>query len=145
MSAEVPLLYERVARLVETQISTGALRANDRIPSVRAMSRTAKVSVSTVVQAYVHLENVGLIEARPQSGFYVRAPSPQALPQPRPRITGSKRPVSVATEVLDTCREALTRKDVVPLNGAFTSPTLYPTQRLNNLMREVLRDHPMNA
>jgi DNA-binding transcriptional MocR family regulator len=47
--------------------------------------------------------------------------------------------------VLDTCREALARKDVVQLNGAFTSPTLYPTQRLNNLMREVLRDHPLNA
>jgi DNA-binding transcriptional MocR family regulator len=145
MSAQSPLLYERVAQLVETQIATGALRANDRIPSVRSMSRTARVSISTVVQAYVHLENMGLIEARPQSGFYVRAPSAQKLPEPRPRIARSKRPVSIATEVLDTCRDALARKDVVPLNGAFTSPTLYPTQRLNNLVREVLRDHPMNA
>jgi DNA-binding transcriptional MocR family regulator len=109
------------------------------------MSRAAKVSVSTVVQAYVHLENIGLIEARPQSGFYVRPPSALRLPEPRPKITRSRRPVSVATEVLDTCREALARKDVVPLNGAFTSPTLYPTQRLNNLVREVLRDHPTNA
>src|ERR1700754_80803 len=56
-----PLLYERVARLVETQIATGTLRANDRIPSVRTMSRSAKVSVSTVVQAYVHLERIGLV------------------------------------------------------------------------------------
>jgi DNA-binding transcriptional MocR family regulator len=131
--------------MIETQISTGALRANDRIPSVRSMSRVAKVSVSTVVQAYVHLENIGLVQARPQSGFYVRPPNPQKLPEPRPKIARSRRPVSVATEVLDTCREALARKDVVPLNGAFTSPTLYPNQRLNNLMREVLRDHPLNA
>ncbi len=145
MSSQAPLLYERVARMVETQISTGALRAHDRIPSVRSMSRAAKVSVSTVVQAYVHLENIGLIEARPQSGFYVRPPSALKLPEPRPKISRSRRPVTVATEVLDTCREALTRKDVVPLNGAFTSPTLYPNQRLNNLVREVLRDHPMNA
>ena len=36
MSSHAPLLYERVARLVETQISSGTLRANDRIPSVRA-------------------------------------------------------------------------------------------------------------
>ena len=145
MSSEAPLLYERVARMVETQIATGALRANDKIPSVRSMSRAAKVSVSTVVQAYVHLENIGLIEARPQSGFYVRAPSAHRLPEPRPKISRSRRPVSVATEVLDTCREALARKDVVPLNGAFTSPTLYPNKRLNNLVREVLRDYPMNA
>src|SRR5687767_5304874 len=145
MSSQAPLLYERVARLVESQISSGTLRANERIPSVRAMSRTAKVSISTVVQAYVHLENIGLIEARPQSGFFVRPPRAEALPEPRPKPARSRRPTSIATEVLDTCREALTRTDIVPLNGAFTSPTLYPTQRLNNLVREVLREHPLNA
>ena len=53
--------------------------------------------------------------------------------------------MSVAAEVLDTCREALARPDIVPLNGAFTSPNFYPTQRLNNLVREVLREHPLNA
>jgi DNA-binding transcriptional MocR family regulator len=145
MSSPEPLLYERVARLVETQISSGALRSNERIPSVRSMSRTAKVSVSTVVQAYLHLENIGLIEARPQSGFYVRPPDPKALPAPRPGTARSRRPISVAAEALDTCREALARTDVIQLNGAFTSPSLYPTQRLNNLVREVLRDHPTNA
>jgi DNA-binding transcriptional MocR family regulator len=145
MSAPAPLLYERVARLVESQIATGTLRTNDRIPSVRTMSRSAKVSVSTVVQAYVHLENIGLIEARPQSGFYVRPPDPKMLPVPRARIARSRRPVSVASEMLDTCREALSRSDMVPLNGAFISPELYPTQRLNNLTREVLRDHPLHA
>jgi len=145
MSSPAPLLYERVARLVESQIATGTLRTNDRIPSVRTMSRSAKVSVSTVVQAYVHLENIGLIEARPQSGFYVRPPDPKMLPAPRTKITRSRRPVSVASEMLDTCREALSRSDMVPLNGAFISPALYPNQRLNNLTREVLRDHPLHA
>src|SRR5690348_2906068 len=72
MSAELretghtPLLYEKVARLVESQIAAGTLRTNDRIPSVRAMSRAAGVSVATVVQAYWHLENAGLIAPRPQ-------------------------------------------------------------------------------
>lgn len=145
MSANPPLLYERIASLVEKQIVSGALRANERIPSVRAMSRAAKVSVSTVVQAYMHLESIGLIEARPQSGFYVRPPSPTVLPQPRPKVTRSRRPVSIASEVLDTCMKALSRTDIVPLNGAFASPTMYPNRRLNNLLREVLRDHPLNA
>jgi DNA-binding transcriptional MocR family regulator len=145
MSSQPPLLYERVARLVETQIATGTLRTNDRIPSVRSMSRTAKVSVSTVVQAYVHLESIGLIEARPQSGFYVRPPDPKAVPEPRAKPTRSRRPMSVAAEMLDTCREALGRSDIIPLNGAFTSPSMYPTQRLNNLTREVLRDRPLHA
>jgi DNA-binding transcriptional MocR family regulator len=145
MSSNPSLLYERVANLVERQIAIGTLRTNERIPSVRSMSRTAKVSVSTVVQAYVHLENIGLIEARPQSGFYVRPPSPGAVPQPRPKVTRSRRPTSVAAEVLDACRQALSRTDIVPLNAAFTSPALYPNRRLNNLIREVLRDHPNHA
>src|SRR5262247_2394020 len=70
MSTPQPLLYERVAGLVAGQISTGTLRASERIPSVRSMSRAARVSVSTVVQAYAHLESLGLIEARPQSGYF---------------------------------------------------------------------------
>jgi DNA-binding transcriptional MocR family regulator len=131
--------------MVEAQIASGALRTHDRIPSVRTMSRAAKVSIATVVQAYVHLENVGLIEARPQSGFYVRNSTTHRLPAPRPKITRSARPRSVATEVLDACRDALARSDIVQLNGAFTSPALYPTQRLNNLIREVLRDSPLHA
>jgi DNA-binding transcriptional MocR family regulator len=145
MSATTPLLYERVARLVEGQIATGALRANDRIPSVRTMSRAAKVSVSTVVQAYLHLENVGLIEARPQSGFYVRVREAAQLPQPRPKIARSRRPVSVAQEVIDMIREALVRPDILPLNAAVTSPALYPNRRLNNLIRDVLRGNPQHA
>jgi len=145
MSSQEPLLYERIARLVEVQIASGALRTNERIPSVRSMSRSAKVSVSTVVQAYLHLESIGLIEARPQSGFYVRPPDPGRLPEPRPKAVRTRRPASVATEVLDTCREALARSDIVPLNGAFSSPDLYPNRRLNNLVREVLREHPTNA
>jgi DNA-binding transcriptional MocR family regulator len=145
MAAQEPLLYERVARLVETQIASGTLRGNERIPSVRSMSRTAQVSISTVVQAYLHLENIGLIEARPQSGFYVRPPLRASLPPPRPKVSRSRRPVSIAAETLDTCREAMARPDVLKLSGAFTSPTLYPNQRLNNLIREVLRDHPAHA
>lgn len=145
MSTGESLLYERVARLVESQIAIGTLRSHDRIPSVRSMSRTAKVSVSTVVQAYMHLENIGLIEARPQSGFYVRRTERSIAAQPRPKITRSRRPMSVAAKVLDTCREALMRTDIVPLNVAFTSPTLYPNLRLNNLIREVLRKHPFHA
>ncbi len=145
MSPPEPLLYEKVARLVEEQIASGALRGSERIPSVRAMSRMARVSVSTVVQAYMRLESAGVIEARPQSGFYVKISSAARLPQPKRHVLRSTRPRSVASEVLDTCLEAMMREDVLPLNGAFASPTLYPTRRLNYLTREVLRDHPLHA
>src|ERR1041384_1640099 len=77
-----PPLYLRVARQIETQIRKGALQAGDRVPSIRGLKRQQGVSVSTVLQAYFWLENQGWIEPRPQSGFYVRVPYAELVPEP---------------------------------------------------------------
>ena len=55
-------------------IRHGTYRTGDRIPSIRDISRSMKVSVSTALEAYRLLEVKGLIEARPQSGYYVSPP-----------------------------------------------------------------------
>src|SRR5262245_65309317 len=73
------LEYERVAGIIERQIDTGAFRAAERVPSLRSMSRHAGVSIGTVVQAYLHLEQRGLLEARPRSGYFVAKRSAQPL------------------------------------------------------------------
>ena len=65
-------LYERLATQLAGLIHAETLRPGDRLPSVRSLSEQQRVSVSTVLQAYVLLENRGLIETRPQSGHYVR-------------------------------------------------------------------------
>jgi len=145
MSTTEPLLYERVAGLVAGQISSGALRVSERIPSVRSMSRAARVSVSTVVQAYAHLEALGLIEARPQSGYFVRARLRERLPDPPQRQLRTSRPRSVASDVLDACREAIQRTDLVQLNMACAPPEAAPNRRLNRLIRDELREHPSHA
>ena len=145
MSTTEPLLYERVAGLVAGQISSGALRVSERIPSVRSMSRAARVSVSTVVQAYAHLESQGLIEARPQSGYFVRARTRERLPEPPSRQVRSTRPRGVAADVLDACREAIQRTDLVQLNMACAPAESSPNRRLNTLIRDELREHPNHA
>src|SRR3954467_4452293 len=70
--SEAPALYEQVAGKIEKLIRAGTLRSGERIPSVRRASVQHGVSVTTAVQAYLELENRGLIEARPKSGFFVR-------------------------------------------------------------------------
>src|SRR5215510_1295773 len=79
--AKLPL-YLKVARQIEGQIRKGALRVGDKVPSIRGMRRQQRVSVSTVLQAYFWLENQGWIEPRPQSGFYVRVPYAELVPEP---------------------------------------------------------------
>ena len=65
-------LYQQVASRIEGLIEGGTLGIGTRVPSVRKLSEQQGVSISTALQAYRMLESEGLIEARPQSGYYVR-------------------------------------------------------------------------
>ena len=80
--AQSIFLYEKIANRITELIQKGTYRSGDRIPSVRQTSKQQGVSISTVLQAYLVLENKGLIEARPQSGYYVRAAEFDQLPEP---------------------------------------------------------------
>ncbi len=70
--AQATFLYEQIVADISRRIDAGSLRPGDRLPSVRSFSQKHGVSISTVMQAYRSLEDQLLIEARPQSGFYVR-------------------------------------------------------------------------
>jgi DNA-binding transcriptional regulator YhcF (GntR family) len=55
-------LYVQVAGKIEALIRSGVLRAGERVPSLRRASLQLGVSVTTAVQAYVALENRGLMK-----------------------------------------------------------------------------------
>src|SRR3981189_3698715 len=76
-------LYHQLVEHIQALVRAGTLRAGDRVPSVRSLSQQQGVSVSTVLQAYQRLEDSGVIEARPQSGYYVRR-IPAAVQEPPP-------------------------------------------------------------
>jgi DNA-binding FadR family transcriptional regulator len=63
--------YERVASHLRHLIESGTYTLADKLPSVRALSGQLGVSITTVLEAYRVLEDQGLVEARPQSGYYV--------------------------------------------------------------------------
>src|SRR5579871_5204326 len=82
-------LYVQIAEHLTQQVVRGVLRPGDRVPSLRRLSRQQRVSVSTALQAYMWLENRGYLEARPQSGFFIRTPFSSLIPEPQaepPRV-----------------------------------------------------------
>src|SRR5262245_47297149 len=127
------LLYERVADHITQLIDHGTLRVGERLPSVRRLSSQMDVSISTVLQAYMTLEDKNRIEAKPQSGFYVRAtrtlpPEPMAS-SPSPVVTR----VGVSVLVAQVFQSAHDR-EMVQLALSTPSPDLLPVKRLNRLM-----------
>ncbi len=138
-------LYEQVAERISEAIAAGALRPGDRLPSVRHLSTQERVSISTVLQAYLHLESLGLVETRPQSGHYVRRRERLRPAEPlvsRPAATAC--PVSVCALVSRVYRAASDSR-ILQLGVSFPSPELLPTQRLHRELSTLSREDPATA
>ncbi|KGF83449.1 GntR family transcriptional regulator [Massilia sp. JS1662] len=122
--------YELLAEEIAASIRSGMLDVGDRLPSVRQISTSRGVSVSTVFEAYYLLEARGLIRARERSGYYVTAGNSSLPPEPviHNCCTGSL-PVRI-NDLVFSILESVKSRDVVPLASAFPSPLLYPLPRL---------------
>ena len=131
--------YEQLAENLAAMIESGTFRPGDRIPSVRGMSRQRKVSVTTVIQAYYLLEARGLIEARPQSGFFVRTNLPISFPEPDISSPDpGPSPVSVRDMVMMVLHDTL-NPTLVQFGAAHPNPDYLATNKLNRMLAAIAR------
>lgn len=132
--------YQELAEQTARLIAHGVLRAGDRLPSVRQACRIHDISPVTVTQAYYLLESRGLIEARPRSGYFVRARLGHSLPEPEMIYpAGGSTELQVSDfifQILDSVRDPA----VVPLGSSFPSPYLYPLDKLGRFLAAAARN-----
>ena len=79
-------LAEQLAARFAQRIGQRLMTPGARLPSVRACAKSHGVSPTTVVGAYDLLQAQGLVEARPQRGFFVRRAA--SLVQPAAQRAG---------------------------------------------------------
>jgi DNA-binding transcriptional MocR family regulator len=125
--ADATLTEQLAARFAE-RIRARLLAPGARLPSVRECARRHEVSPTTVVAAYDQLLAQGLVEARAQRGFFVRAPladagAPRLAPTPRSPV-----PISATTLI----------------RGMFQPPGAQPMPGLGTLPADWL-DAPLLA
>lgn len=138
-------LYTQVAERLETMVESGVWKTGDKLPSVRTLSTEQGVSMSTAFKAYAELENKGLIEARPKSGYYVRFRPLRSAPAPRtPRFTAPPEGLSV-DEMIATVYANLSEAGVVQLSLAAPGYDLLPAAKLNKCLLEALRSSPTSC
>ena len=134
-------LYHRLADHIQELIRAGTLRNGDRVPSVRRLSQQQGVSIATVLQAYQRLEGIGIIEARPQSGFYVRRP-PAAVQEPAPSRP-PRRALSVeVNDLADAVLTAAADANVVAFGAGCPSAELFPLERVRRVVAACARRDP---
>lgn len=134
--------YQQIARRYAQAIESGTLAAGERFPSVRRLAAEERVSVATVLQALAQLETLGLVEARPRSGHFVRHRARAPAPRPeRPRVGASA--VSVSALVRRVYRAA-SDPAIVQLGSAVPAVELLPSAALARALAASMR-HPRDG
>ena len=142
---DFPLLYRSLAERLISLIEKNTYRVGERIPSVRQMSKQQAVSISTVLQAYLMLENQGWIEARPQSGYYVRAKLSDRAPEPE-ISSPTKDPSQVSLhELVMMVMHDSTNPELVQLGAAFPNPKYLPIEKINKSLANAARRQAGNG
>jgi DNA-binding transcriptional MocR family regulator len=134
-------LYEKLADEIGEAVRRGVFAAGERIPSVRQASQQHGVSIKTVLHAYALLEGRGLIETRPQSGYFVRERAlPKAISAHATKAPAPATEVDVSRLVLSTLR-SIRSHDAVPFGSPYPDPTLFPWRRINQYANAIARRH----
>lgn len=147
MESGKKLLYEEVAAKICSMIDDGTYRVGERVPSIRDLSQKMRVSANTVMEAYANLENFGRIEARPQSGYYVRSSIPELRERPTKEIRTEEvtpHPV-IANQVTLRVMKNITDATLVPLGGAIPNYDLLPADKLNRILAAEVRRFPLQS
>jgi DNA-binding transcriptional MocR family regulator len=132
--------YSEVADRIQSLINKRILKVGDKLLSVRALSKEQGISLSTAFQAYYHLESKGLIEARPQSGYYVKYSPEHVLDLPNIcDPIDDALPVSV-DDMINSVYLDLRSDKLVNFAMAAPSFSLLPIAKLNKAVMHTLRE-----
>lgn len=129
-------LYQQVIDLVLELIDSDTLLPGDRLLSLRKLSARVGVSVPTVKQAYLELERQDRVEARPQSGYFVKA-------RRRARLAGAHcrscqpQPVECRT-IVDRMYDGIHQPGVVPFGIANPCMARPAAKGLHRTMKRVM-------
>jgi DNA-binding transcriptional MocR family regulator len=139
-------LYEQLANELGGLIASRVFAPGDRLPSIRHLAQQKRLSVSTVMQALRLLEDRGLVEARPQAGYYVRhrARPMVALPDVDAAADAAaahlQEPAYVGiNNLLMRVLKANEAAGVLQLGSAWPLDELLPVKRMQKLVSSVAR------
>ncbi|HEX8991369.1 MAG TPA: PLP-dependent aminotransferase family protein [Anaerolineales bacterium] len=128
------LRYQDLADRLAELIRQGTYPAGKRLPSLRQTSHQQGVSISTVLQAYSVLESQGLIEARPQSGYYVRANPKTLLPEPDISAPGrDPSQVSLHELIMMLLADSI-NPNLIQLGTAIPNAGYLPLKKINRIL-----------
>ncbi|WP_018629722.1 PLP-dependent aminotransferase family protein [Niabella aurantiaca] len=132
-------LYAGLSRSIARQIRTGVLKTGDRLPSVRTLCREQGVSINTAKRVYLELEKQSLIEAKPQSGYFVSDRKRRILPVPETSRPSPIKSVETPNRLISKVYGNMGKKGLTLFSIGAPSAELLPVSKLNREMTKALQ------
>jgi len=129
--------YKQLAGEIERKIVDGTYKPGEKLLSIRKLHKQSNLSISTVYKTYMELETMGLIEARPKSGYYV---NPIALQQLKAPVFKKQSPIPQKvslSSMINSVVSAINNPDFLPLGNTALDTDLLPVKHFSRILREL--------
>lgn len=134
-------LYESLANELGALIASRVFAPGDRLPSIRHLAQQKRLSVSTVMQALRLMEDRGLVDAKPQAGYYVRHRAKMLAVMTDTEHL--KEPAYVGiNNVLMRVLRANDGENVMQMGSAWPPDEMLPLKRMQRTVSAVARRDP---
>ncbi len=127
--SKVPL-YEQLYLAIKRDIEAGEIKANEKLPSKRNLSKMLKISAVTIESAYEQLKDEGYIYSVEKSGYFAHAISAKIQSTPLPCTNEKESKSKPNTEF------------VFDLRGEHADIESFPFSVWSKLSRQVLAEQP---
>ncbi|MEH6457312.1 MAG: PLP-dependent aminotransferase family protein [Cocleimonas sp.] len=91
--------YKDIAEQIITDIQSQKLIPGQRLPSLRKVTKQLGVSMTTALNSYRSLEEMGWVVTQPKSGFFVSTPVSQGNIPKQPQFRSNSRRISTSNEL----------------------------------------------
>lgn len=134
-------LYVELARQLEDNIRTGTYQVGEKLPSIRSLHREYGVSMGTALHVYEHLEDKGLIQSRPKTGYFVKRQHKNLLPLPSPpRLIMDEQEVNMDRLLYQQKSQEAGETHYTSFGDAVPSVNVLPLKTIQRALQKVSRD-----
>lgn len=129
--------YRHLADEIENKILNGIYKPGERLPSIRKLHKQSNLSISTIYHAYMELETMGLVEARPKSGYFVKPVALGKLKIPE-FLKMSHPPTKVRlSAMINSVISAISNPSLLPLGSTVTDSALLPFKHFSRILKDL--------
>jgi DNA-binding transcriptional MocR family regulator len=135
------MIYKKLAAQYIADIKSGKLASHSRLPSLRQFKLLHHISMTSALNCYQHLESLGWIISKPQSGYYV---CPEFISQQQPDFIEFESKMS--NPKYDDPQQSYT--PIITTNGPLgytrIDPAQLPLEQLQQSFRRALKRQSKN-